>query len=461
MSRSILILFMLALGLGLFVWLIEMPAENKRAQVEKESQQLMSFKESDVQSLTIRSTAAEIVLTRNLAAPANSWTITQPRTMDADRQAIEDFLRTLILAKVSRVVDETGKDLSTYGLASPAMSVSVRLPSGNQTVLFGDSGPLSSTLYAKRDGEQKVLLTSLAGREILIKGLQDFRRKRVFEFDHSRVSRLKITHPEQTVVLYKEGHGEKAVWTIKAPIQAPADQPEVKSLLFALENLKAQAFVDDAQERHALHKEFKTPLVSITVHEDSPDTAATGKDRTINLFMTPTNVTNAYAETSSNDPLYRVPAAAAKDLAKDLFALRNKQLIASNAEQVKTLVINKEGDEYSLTHEGPEWLIDGDPGAKADAARVDVLLNRAFQLQAERIVTDKPGDLKVYGLAPPAAEFTASDAQGKVMGQLFVGRVENNLAFARGSALSGVFQIRPDILREIPKRGDLAKPAAR
>ncbi len=397
MSRPILILFMLALGLGLFVWLIEMPAENKRAQVETESQQLMSFKESDVQGLTIHSPAGDIALTRNPATPPDSWTITQPRTMDADRQAVEDFLRTLILAKVSRVVDDTGKDLSDYGLALPAMSVSVRLPSGNQTVLFGDSGPLSSTLYAKREGEQKVLLTSLAGREVLTKSLQDFRRKRVFEFDRSRVSRLKITHPEQTVVLYKEGRGEKAVWTIKAPVQAPADQPEVRSLLFALEDLKAQGFVDDPQERRATKTALKTPLVAITVHEDSSEAGTPGADRTINLFLSPTNMTSGYAETSSEEPIYLVPTAAAKDLAKDLFALRNKQLLASNAEQVKTLVIKKEGEEYSLTHEGAEWLIDGDPRAKADAGKVNMLLSRAFQLQAERIVTDKPGDLKDMG----------------------------------------------------------------
>jgi hypothetical protein len=132
-------------------------------------------------------------------------------------------------------------------------------------------------------------------------------------------------------------------------------------------------------------------------------------------------------------------------------------LIGSNAEQVKTLVIKKDGDEYSLTHEGAEWLIDADPGDKADVERVNVLLKRAFQLQAERMVTDKPGDLRGYGLADPAAELTAFDAQGKILGRLSIGRVENNLAFASGSALSGVFLIRPDILRDIPTRVEAAK----
>jgi hypothetical protein len=135
-------------------------------------------------------------------------------------------------------------------------------------------------------------------------------------------------------------------------------------------------------------------------------------------------------------------------------------LITANAEQVKTLVIKKDGEEFSLTHEGAEWVLDGDPAAKTDSGRVNMLLSRALQLQAERVVTDTPGDLRPYGLAPPSTELTVSDLHGKMLGRLIVGRVENNLAFAQGSALSGVFLIRPDILKDIPKRSDLVKAAA-
>jgi hypothetical protein len=134
--------------------------------------------------------------------------------------------------------------------------------------------------------------------------------------------------------------------------------------------------------------------------------------------------------------------------------------MASSSEQVKTLVIKKDGEEFSLTHEGAEWVIDGDPAAQADSGRVNMFLTRALQLQAERVVTDTPGDLKPYGLAPPATELTVMDLHGKMLGRLTVGRVENNLAFAQGSALPGVFLIRPDILKDIPKRSDITRPVA-
>ena len=134
--------------------------------------------------------------------------------------------------------------------------------------------------------------------------------------------------------------------------------------------------------------------------------------------------------------------------------------MAAAPDHVKTLVIKKDGEEYSLTHEGTDWLIDGVPGKKADAGRINMFLSRILRLQAERIVTDKPQPLKAYGLALPVAEVTAADPQGKVLGRLAVGRQENHLAFAQGSAISGVLQIRPDILQEIPTKSDLTKSSA-
>jgi hypothetical protein len=458
MSRPVLVLLVLAVGLGLYLWFIELPAEQKRAQAEIESTQLVNFKESDVQSFTLDSATGAIELKRNSDRP-DVWTITQPKAMDADRQTVEEFLRTLILAKITRVVDEAGKDLSTYGLATPSLSVSVRLASGALTVRFGDSGPRAFSLYAKREGDPKILLTSVVGREILSKGVQDFRRKHVFEFDRGRVTVLKIENQQETVVLNREGHGDKALWTIKAPVQTTADQPEVRSLLFALEDLKAQAFIDDPQERRKKMNELRTPAVTITVHEDPGGAPGSGTERTIRLFLTPQNSATAFAVTAPDEPIYLVPGTAANTLAKNLFVLRNKHLIAADPQQIKTLVIKKDNDEYSLTHEGADWLIDGDPHAKADAGRINTFVSRAVQLQAERIVTDKPADLKTYGLAVPAAELTVADSQGKMLGRLVVGNQQNNLAYAQGTAIPGIFQIRPDILKEIPKKNELIKPS--
>jgi hypothetical protein len=296
-----------------------------------------------------------------------------------------------------------------------------------------------------------VLLTTLSGRDLLSKSVQDFRRKRVVQFDRDRVTRLKVIAAGEPVVLHKEGQGEKSAWTIRSPVETAADQPEVRSLLFGLEDLKALSFLDDPKDRKAKLAALGRPLAAFLIHEGDTD-------REVTLYQDPHDKASAYATASGQDALARIAPTAAKDLTKGLFALRNKQLIATEPERVKTLVIKKDGQEYSLTHEGSDWFVDGDPAAKADAARLNMFVTRVVRLQAERIVTDKPVDLRPYGLTAPAAELIAADTQGKLLGRIALGGQEAGLAYAVGSAMPGVFQVRPDILRDIPKKAELLIP---
>src|SRR5256712_2604559 len=104
MSRAALALVLVALGLGLYLWLVEMPAEQKRLQVAPTAKKLVNFKEDDVQGFTIISSQGEMAVVRE----DGRWTIRKPKPMEADATAVGEFLRTLMLAQVSRVVDETG-----------------------------------------------------------------------------------------------------------------------------------------------------------------------------------------------------------------------------------------------------------------------------------------------------------------------------------------------------------------
>jgi hypothetical protein len=63
--------------------------------------------------------------------------------------------------------------------------------------------------------------------------------------------------------------------------------------------------------------------------------------------------------------------------------------------------------------------------------------------------------LSPYGLVNPAAEFIATGKDGKVVGKLSVGDQANGLAFAMGQRIPGIYQIRADLLKQIPTRTEL------
>ena len=58
----------------------------------------------------------------------------------------------------------------------------------------------------------------------------------------------------------------------------------------------------------------------------------------------------------------------------------------------------------------------------------------------------------------PAAEFVATGKDGKPVGKLSIGDQANGLAFAMGHRLPGVYQIRADLLKQIPTRKALLSP---
>jgi len=85
-------------------------------------------------------------------------------------------------------------------------------------------------------------------------------------------------------------------------------------------------------------------------------------------------------------------------------------------------------------------------------------VSRVVNVPAEERVVKQPGPLAPYGLVHPAAEFVATGKDGKLVGKLLIGDQANGLAFAIGHRLPGVYQIRADLLKQIPTRTALLSP---
>jgi hypothetical protein len=60
----------------------------------------------------------------------------------------------------------------------------------------------------------------------------------------------------------------------------------------------------------------------------------------------------------------------------------------------------------------------------------------------------------------PVAEFIATGKDGKITGKLSIGNHANGLAYAMGHRIQGIFQIRADLLTQIPAKKDLLAPSS-
>ncbi|MGQ0811323.1 MAG: DUF4340 domain-containing protein [Nitrospiraceae bacterium] len=442
------LLMMIALaGLGAYVYLIELPTQRTEERTEIQNKKLLTLEEHDIISLSIQTTTGQVVLAHGTD---HRWAITTPIQTDADTREVQSLLRALVTGKITRVVEEQGATLAPFGLEHPSTVITVSTNSQQDTFSIGDTGPLSSTLYVLRGSDQKILLTDMASKDVLNKSLLTFRRKDIVQVEPNQIDRVRLTYPSTEIVLYRLEEKPKPKWKIRFPLEAEADQTEVRALLFRLEDLKALGIIDPGPEHKALLKKLTTPKVKVTVH-------AAGSDSTIKLYQPDPASGEAFADTKPEGPIYRVNPTAIKDLTKELFTLQDKRLLGVDLPDIAMLSVKTRDEQYLLINQHNEWVLEEKPEEKLNQDAADLFVSRVANLPAEERVIKQAGPLAPYGLVAPAVEFVATGRDGKIIGKLALGSQAGGLVYALGQRLLGIYQVRPDLLTQIPSKRDLLK----
>jgi len=432
-------------GLGLYLYVIELPKKEADERQNTSDKKVLQFDQGALSGLIVKSDRQELVFART---PEKGWVLTAPISTEADQRQVQNLVRALVTGAVTRIVEERPSNLTPFGLDDPITVITVMAGADKETFSIGDSGPLSSTLYILRESDHKVLLTNLVPKDFLNKTLMTFRRKDIFHISQDDVERIRLTYPTTEIVLYQGQEKPKSKWKIRYPIEAEADQTEVRTLLFRLEDMKALGIVDPGPERDALANTLTTPNVKVALH------TADG-DQTVKLYQPDPSSGEAIAEVSSSGPLYRVNPSVIKDLTKELFTFQDKRLLGIDYTDIAMLSVKTPGEQYVLIHQQNEWVLEDQPTEKLDQKVTDLFVSRVANVPAEERVIKQAGQLSPYGLVTPAAEFIATGRDGRIAGKLSIGSHANGLAYAMGQRISGIFQIRADLLTQIPAKKDL------
>lgn len=449
--RFTLVLLAILVGLGGYLYFVEVPNKQIEERNEAQHKALLPFVESDISGLTITTAQGPVAMTK--MGPGD-WVITAPLQTNADPRETQSLVRALATGKVTRIVEENPASLAAFGLEQPTTVVTVVAGAQQDSFSIGDSGPLTSTLYVLRGSDRAVLLTDLSPTHFVNKTLLTFRRKDLLRFAQNDVERVRLTYPTTEIVLYNMGKDKpKPAWKIRYPIEAEADQTEVRSLLFRLEDLKALGIIDPGPERDKVAKTLTNPKLKITLH------TAEG-DQTVKLYLPDAASGEAFAETKPDAPLYRINPSVIKDLTKELFNLQDKRLLGVDSTEIAMLSVKTRDKQYVLIHQSGEWVLEDQPTEKLSQEAADLFVSRVANLPAEERIIKQSAPLAPYGLLEPAAEFVAMGKDGKAAGKLTLGNQVNNLVYATGNRLQGVFQVRPDLLTQIPAKDQLLAKSA-
>jgi len=435
-------------GLGAYLYWIEFPAKESQERLDQAKKNVLTIDQQNLTALTFKTDRETLQFERT----DKGWVLTAPLRTEADQREVQGLVRALATGTVHRVVENNPSTLGPFGLDKPVTTVTLGDGQTHDTFAIGDSGPLSSTLYVLRESDHALLLTDLAPKDFVNKSLMTFRRKDILHMAQADVDRIRLTYPTTEIVLYRVAEKPKPKWKIRYPIEAEADLNEIRLLLFRLEDLKALSIVDPGPERDKIAKTLSQPKAKITLH------SADG-EQVVKLHQPDPSSGEAYAEANQDAALYRVNPAAIKDLTKELYNVQDKRLLGVDAADIALLSVATTTEKYVLINQNGEWVLEDRPTDKLNQQATELFVSRIANIPAEERVTKQAGPLAPYGLVAPAAEFVATGRDGKVAGKLSLGSQSNGLVYAMGQRLPGVYQLRADILTQIPKKSELLATA--
>lgn len=194
LQRTTLILLLLALGLGGFVYFYEIQGATQRQEAKEQKRQIFSFKEDQVESFTVK-TQNSLSFERSNQS-GSKWRMRTPTDTTANDASVSYLLDLLVGGKSDRTLQVPVTQLEDYGLQQPQATIEIKL--NNQTthrLILGKPDFNRSFLYAQIDPPAQpntqvdVLLVSTDFENAVNRSLSEWKQVRQSKDDKSTKSK--------------------------------------------------------------------------------------------------------------------------------------------------------------------------------------------------------------------------------------------------------------------------------
>jgi hypothetical protein len=159
LPKTTLILILLALGLGGFVYFHEIKGKNQQAEIKIQNQKIFAFTADDVQSLTIKIKETTLQLERRNTSEKPQWEIKSPISALANDAIVSYLMDLLVKGKSERTVLISSAELSEFGLDKPVATIDIKLKNQESHQLILGKGDFNNQfLYAQADSNKNMNL---------------------------------------------------------------------------------------------------------------------------------------------------------------------------------------------------------------------------------------------------------------------------------------------------------------
>lgn len=431
-SRTTLLLLVLTIGLGSYVFLVDKRKPSTRDK-ELSSQTLSRFDQEQVTGLEI--THGETVI--KLAKNASGWRLVEPLQDGADLTAITPILVAASNLTRFNILDNLGSGSRLrdahreYGVHKSKVRLKILGPDMPAEIFLGKDTAVEGKSYARLENDDAVSIIRSDLRGLLTKSISDFRSKRLTSIPSTSVAGVHFQTPAGQIELVEQAGN----WNIVTPIKARAANGRILDLISSVNNLTISEFVASDESTLARYG-FAQPRGSITFSAREDAT----RERIEIGAPVENDPAKVYVRVSGRPSLFIVAKNLADALGVKPNDVRDSKLARINEDLVDRITIQAgTSPAFFLQRDGDEWkFADGSP---AESTEVERLLGVINNTEATEFVDDTAADLAKYGLEQPQFEIrlssfssdnTAEAPKGETpVATLQAGRVEGGKLYLR------------------------------
>lgn len=262
--RTLLILLLVVLGLGAFIWFYEreLPSSEERTENAKK---VLPLDKDEIRKVTVEAPSGRVVFERvehakddkkdkddedaeagetdqgteeEAGEPESEWKITAPMQARADAFAVDGFLDSLVGLQKNRTLEDV--DRKAVGLDKPRATVRVETADGTRVLQLGAAVPTGGSLIAGLEGSDEAYVVSDTILSQVDREPGSWRDRQLFRAGRDAIARITVTGPGGKVVLAQQD----GQFRIESPFADRADKRLVDDLYADLSGLAAEQFVD-------------------------------------------------------------------------------------------------------------------------------------------------------------------------------------------------------------------------
>lgn len=358
-GKSLLMLLVVALGLGAYIYFVEMKREPAGDTSVAKKEKVFAVDTTKLEEIDLKAESGD---TTTLRKKNSLWEIVSPEAVPTDPSEVGGLISTIESLEVQSVIDPNPTSPADFGLAPARFSLAFTMTgdAAAHRLEVGRKTPTSGDLYARIDGQPRVFLIAGYLEESLNKTPFKLRDKTILKFDRDGADALTIDKPGSPAVSFAK-KGED--WRFTKPYEAKADFNLVDGLVGKLYQAKMTA-IEAADGTKDLKKYgLDKPQATATIGAGSARaTLAIGAAKPDGAL---------YARDLSRPMVFTIDAALLDELKKNPDDLRRKDLFEFRSFSAKRIEVTMGGQTYVFEKQTAPTPTP-DPKAATPAAPADV-----------------------------------------------------------------------------------------